>query len=99
MNLGGGGCQHVPRRELRGSESRRRHWSVTAGAEGVRGRPGRRSHFTQSAEYGCVIPESRQETVSFSRLLRGGELLCLGTSACFLLTFTPPKKSAGKRKM
>lgn len=99
MNLGGGGCQHVPEQVLRGPESRRRRWSVTAGAEGVRGRPGRRSHFTQSAEYSCLTPESRQETASFSRLLRGGELHCLGTSACFLLTFTPPKKSTGKRKM
>ena len=98
MNLGEGGCQHVPRQVLRGPESRRRHWSVTAGAEGVRGRPqpGRRSRFTPSAQSNCLIPESRQETVNFSRLLRGGEFLCLGTSACFLLTFTPPRKALVK---
>ena len=105
------GCQCMPRPVLRGPESRWRHWPATAGAEGMRGRPepGRRNPFTSSAQSNCLIPDSRQVTGRFSGLSVGGELPCLGTSACSLLTLTPPgkvllkgrcerKKSKQKRK-
>lgn len=88
------GCQCMPRPVLRGPESRWRHWPATAGAEGMRGRPepGRRNPFTSSAQSNCLIPDSRQVTGRFSGLSVGGELPCLGTSACSLLTLTPPGK-------